>query len=126
MNYRSVTVLGRTRPVTDPQEKEAALRAFVEHVIPGRSDEVRGGDRKELAATAVLALQLQEVSAKVRTGPPKDEEEDHALPVWAGVLPLALAPGSPVPDTRLDPAVPVPPYVSTWDRRSMAVREPAD
>jgi nitroimidazol reductase NimA-like FMN-containing flavoprotein (pyridoxamine 5'-phosphate oxidase superfamily) len=125
MNYRSVTVLGRTRPVTDPGEKEAALRAFVEHVVPGRSDEVRGGDGRELAATAVLAVPLEEVSAKVRTGPPKDDEEDHALPVWAGVLPLALVPGDPVPDDRLDPAVPVPPHVAVWDRRSAAVRAPA-
>jgi hypothetical protein len=117
MNYRSVTVLGRTRPVTDPGEKEAALRDFVEHVVPGRSDEVRGGDRRELAATAVLAVPIEEVSAKVRTGPPKDDGEDYALPVWAGVLPLALVPGDPVPDARLDPAVPVPPHVSAWDRR---------
>jgi uncharacterized protein len=124
MNYRSVTVLGRTLPVTDPGEKEAALRAFVEHVVPGRSDEVRGGDRRELAATAVLAVPIEEVSAKVRTGPPKDDEEDYALPVWAGVLPLALVPGDPFPDARLDPAVPVPSYVAGWDRRSPAVRAP--
>jgi hypothetical protein len=125
INYRSVTVLGRTLPVTDPGEKEAALRAFVEHVVPGRSDEVRGGDRRELAATAVLAVPIEQVSAKVRTGPPKDDEEDYALPVWAGVLPLALVPGDPVPDARLDPAVPVPSYVTGWDRRSTAVRAPA-
>jgi uncharacterized protein len=117
MNYRSVTVLGRTRLVTDPGEKDAALRAFVEHVVPGRSGEVRGADRKELAATAVLAVPIEEVSAKVRRGDPKDEEEDYALPVWAGVLPLALVPGDPVPDARLDPAVPVPPSVRGWDRR---------
>jgi uncharacterized protein len=125
MNYRSVTVLGRTRPVVDPEEKEAALRAFVEHVVPGRSDEVRGADRRELAATAVLAVPIEEVSAKVRTGPPKDDEVDDALAVWAGVLPLALVPGDPVPDARLDPAVPVPSYVAGWDRRSAAVRSPA-
>ncbi|HEU4396881.1 MAG TPA: pyridoxamine 5'-phosphate oxidase family protein [Actinomycetota bacterium] len=116
MNYRSVTVLGRTRPVTDLREKEAALRAFVEHVVPGRSDEIRGGDRKELAATAVLAVALEEVSAKVRTGPPKDDEGDYALPMWAGVLPLALTPGAPEPDPRLDPAMPVPAHVSGWRR----------
>jgi uncharacterized protein len=117
MNYRSVTVLGRTRLVTDPGEKDAALRAFVEHVVPGRSGEVRGADRKELAATAVLAVPIEEVSAKVRRGDPKDEEEDYTLPVWSGVLPLALVPGDPVPDARLDPAVPVPPSVRGWDRR---------
>jgi uncharacterized protein len=116
MNYRSVTVLGRTRAVTDPAEKEAALRAFVEHVVPGRSDAVRGGDRKELAATAVLALPLAEVSAKVRVGPPKDDEEDYALPTWAGVLPLALTPGRPEPDPLLDPALPVPAHVAGWRR----------
>jgi uncharacterized protein len=118
MNYRSVTVLGRTRPVDDPREKEAALRAFVEHVIPGHSDEIRRGDRSELAATVVLAVPLQEVSAKVRTGPPKDDEEDYSLPVWSGVLPLALVPGSPDPDARLDPTIPVPSYVTAWDRRA--------
>jgi uncharacterized protein len=126
MNYRSVTVLGRTRLVADPREKDAALRAFVEHVIPGRGDEIRGGDRRELAATAVLAVPLEEVSAKVRTGPPKDDEEDYGLPVWAGVLPLALMSAGPVPDPRLDPAIPAPPHVTAWGRRSSAVREPAD
>jgi uncharacterized protein len=125
MNYRSVTVLGRTRLVTDPWEKDAALRAFVEHVIPGRSAEVRGADRKELAATAVLAVPIEEVSAKVRTGPPKDDEEDYALPVWAGVLPLALTPGEPEPDPRLGPAIPEPSYVAAWDRGRAALPQPA-
>ena len=116
MNYRSVMVLGRTRPVTDPGEKEAALGALVEHIVPGRSDEVRGGDRRELAATAVLALPLAEVSAKVRTGPPKDDDPDYDLPIWAGVLPLALTPGEPVPDPALDPSIPTPRHVATWSR----------
>jgi uncharacterized protein len=114
--YRSVMVLGRTRLVTDSAEKEAALTALVEHFVPGRSAEARPGNRRELVATAVLAVPLEEVSAKVRTGDPKDEEEDYALPVWAGILPLALTPGKPVPDSRLDPIVPVPPYVTGWDR----------
>jgi nitroimidazol reductase NimA-like FMN-containing flavoprotein (pyridoxamine 5'-phosphate oxidase superfamily) len=116
MNYRSVMALGRTRAVRDQEEKEAALRALVEHIVPGRSDEVRGGDRRELAATAVMALALEEVSAKVRTGPPKDDEPDYALPTWAGVLPLALVSGAPDPDPRLDPAVPVPGHVTGWSR----------
>jgi uncharacterized protein len=117
MNYRSVMAIGRTRPVTDPGEKEeAALRALVEHIVPGRSDEVRGGDSRELAATAVLALPLAEVSAKVRTGPPKDDEPDYELPIWAGVLPLALTPGEPAPDPVLDPSIPTPVHVVSWSR----------
>jgi nitroimidazol reductase NimA-like FMN-containing flavoprotein (pyridoxamine 5'-phosphate oxidase superfamily) len=116
MNYRSVMAIGRTRPLTDPGEKEAALRALVEHIVPGRSDEVRGGDSRELAATAVLALPLAEVSAKVRTGPPSDDEPDYALPIWAGVLPLALTPGEPAPDPVLDPSIPTPAHVASWSR----------
>ena len=116
MNYRSVMAIGRTRPVTDPGEKEVALRARVEHIVPGRSDEVRGGDSRELAATAVLALPLAEVSAKVRTGPPQDDEPDYALPIWAGVLPLALTPGEPAPDPLLDPSIPAPAHVASWSR----------
>jgi uncharacterized protein len=116
MNYRSVMVIGRTREITGPDEKEAALRALVDHIVPGRSDEVRGGDRRELAATVVLALNLREVSAKVRTGPPMDDEPDYDLPIWAGVLPLALTPGVPEPDPVLDPSVPTPPHVASWSR----------
>ena len=114
--YRSVAVLGRTRLVTDSEEKDEALSALVEHFVPGRSTDVRPGDRRELAATAVLALPLEEVSAKVRTGDPKDEEEDYDLPYWAGILPLSLQPGPPVSDSRLKPGIPVPPYVTTWSR----------
>lgn len=116
MNYRSVMAVGRTRPVFDLEEKEAALRALVEHIVPGRSAEVRGGDRREVAATAVLAVPLDEVSAKVRTGPPQDDEPDYALPIWAGVLPLALTPGEPAPDPVLDPSIPAPAHVASWSR----------
>ena len=116
MNYRSVMVLGRTRAVRAPEEKDAALRALVEHIVPGRTEEVRGPDGRELAATAVLALPLAEVSAKVRTGPPKDDDPDYDLPIWAGVLPLALTPGDPVPDPVLDPSIPPPDHVATWAR----------
>jgi uncharacterized protein len=116
MNYRSVMAIGRTRAVTDPEEKDAALRALVEHIVPGRSGAVRGGDRRELAATAVLALPLGEVSAKVRAGPPKDDEPDYALPIWAGVLPLTLTPGEPMPDPVLDPSIPTPDHVVSWSR----------
>src|SRR5215211_5873521 len=114
--YRSAVVLGRTRLVTDAQEKDATLSALVEHIVPGRAADVRPGDHRELAATAVLALPLEEVSAKVRTGDPKDEEEDYDLPYWSGILPLALEPGRPVPDPRLKPGIPVPPYVTAWSR----------
>jgi uncharacterized protein len=114
--YRSVMVLGRTRLVTDPVEKDAALTALVEHFVPGRSAEARPGSSRELAATAVLAVPLEEVSAKVRTGDPKDEDEDYGLPVWAGILPLVLTPGEPVPDSRLNPAIPLPSYVKDWKR----------
>jgi nitroimidazol reductase NimA-like FMN-containing flavoprotein (pyridoxamine 5'-phosphate oxidase superfamily) len=117
MNYRSVMVVGRTRPVTDPREKEAALAALVEHIVPGRSGEVRGGNRRELAATAVAALPLLEVSVKVRTGPPKDDDPDYDLPTWAGVLPLALTAGDPDPDPRLDPSIPLPAHVASWSRQ---------
>jgi nitroimidazol reductase NimA-like FMN-containing flavoprotein (pyridoxamine 5'-phosphate oxidase superfamily) len=116
MNYRSVMAIGRTRPVRDPEEKEAVLRALVEHIVPGRNEEVRGGTAKELAATAVVALPLTEVSAKVRTGPPKDEEEDYELPIWAGILPLGLTAGPPQPDPLLAPGVPVPAHVVSWRR----------
>jgi uncharacterized protein len=114
--YRSVMVLGRTQLVTDESEKDAALGALVEHFMPGRSADARSGNRRELVATAVLAVPLEEVSAKIRTGDPKDDEKDYALPVWAGVMPLALTPGDPVPDSRLDPAIPVPAYVKDWRR----------
>ena len=116
MNYRSGMAIGRTRPVTDPAQKDAVLRALVDHIVPGRSAAVRGGDRRELAATAVLALPLDEVSAKLRGGPPKDDDPDYDLPIWAGVLPLALTPGAPAPDPVLDPSIPVPGHVAAWSR----------
>jgi nitroimidazol reductase NimA-like FMN-containing flavoprotein (pyridoxamine 5'-phosphate oxidase superfamily) len=116
MNYRSVMAIGRTRPVHDPEEKDAVLRALVEHIVPGRSDAVRGPDRRELAATAVLALPLDEVSAKVRSGPPKDDDPDYDLPIWAGVLPMGLTSRDPEADPRLDPSLPLPSHVRSWSR----------
>jgi hypothetical protein len=101
MNYRSVVVLGRARVITDPAEKTKALSSFTNHIVPGRWDEVRPASEHELKATTVLALPLAESSAKVRTGPPLDDEEDYSLPVWAGVVPLALRPLDPVPDARI-------------------------
>jgi hypothetical protein len=98
LNYRSVVVLGEGRGVTDREQKLAALEALVEHVLPGRPDEVRGPSDAELKVTEVIALDLDHASAKVRTGPPVDNRVDLSLPVWAGELPLRLAVGDPVPD----------------------------
>ncbi|HVF90339.1 MAG TPA: pyridoxamine 5'-phosphate oxidase family protein [Blastocatellia bacterium] len=101
MNYRSVVVFGKASVVSEPGEKMEALRALSEHIIPGRWDEVRGPSPEELKATLVLALPLSEASAKVRTGPPVDDEEDYELSVWAGELPLRTVAGLPVNDPRL-------------------------
>jgi hypothetical protein len=101
MNYRSVVVLGKARQVTDLAEKRAALRCFTNHVIAGRWEQAKQPTEQELKATSVLALPLDEVSAKVRTGPPIDDEEDYSLPIWGGVVPLIQSFGQPVPDDRL-------------------------
>ena len=105
MNHRSVMVVGRARLVSDAAERQHALRRIVEHVLPGRWDEVRPPSAKELKATAVLALPLVEVSGKVRTGPPGEEDQDYTLPVWAGVIPLRNITGQPQDDGRLVPGV---------------------
>ncbi|MET0621685.1 MAG: pyridoxamine 5'-phosphate oxidase family protein [Pyrinomonadaceae bacterium] len=115
INYRSVVVFGRTRLVESEDEKGAALEAFTEHVCRGRWADVRWPTPEELAATTVVALPLAEASAKVRTGPPIDDDEDYALPVWAGVLPLSVEPGEPVPDPRLPEQTPLPDYVERFD-----------
>jgi nitroimidazol reductase NimA-like FMN-containing flavoprotein (pyridoxamine 5'-phosphate oxidase superfamily) len=107
MNYRSVVVLGRARLVGDAKEKAEALRAFTNHIVTGRWDELRPVTEQELAATSVLALPIEEASAKVRTGPPKDDADDLAWPVWAGVVPLTLDYGPAVPDDYVRPDVPV-------------------
>jgi nitroimidazol reductase NimA-like FMN-containing flavoprotein (pyridoxamine 5'-phosphate oxidase superfamily) len=101
MNYRSVVVLGQARLVTGRDEKVAALRAVTNHVVPGRWEELRPVTDQELAATSVLALPIEEASAKVRTGPPKDDADDLGWPAWAGVVPLGLAPGEPVADEHV-------------------------
>ena len=111
VNFRSVVVLGAARLVDDPAEKLRALRSLLDHIRPGRADDCRTPNARELAATGVLALDLVEVSAKVRTGGPVDDPEDGALPHWAGVVPLVLAAGTPVPADDLDPATPLPPYL---------------
>ena len=116
MNYRSVVVFGRA-VLVDDAEKMAALLAFSEHVIAGRWADVRQPTEQELKATTVLALPLDEVSAKVRTGPPLDDEEDYELPVWAGVIPLELVvSGASIPDPRLKPGVEIPRYAIDYKR----------
>jgi uncharacterized protein len=116
-NYRSAVILGKARAVTDADELLAGFEAVVERLVPGRWSEVRPPNEKELKATALVALPIDEASAKVRTGGPIDDEEDYALRAWAGVIPLSLQAGAPQPDTRLAPDLPVPGYVSGWPRR---------
>jgi nitroimidazol reductase NimA-like FMN-containing flavoprotein (pyridoxamine 5'-phosphate oxidase superfamily) len=112
VNFRSVVVLGTARVVDDPEEKLRALRGLLDHIRPGRADDCRNPSARELAATGVLALDLTEVSAKVRADGPADDPEDRALPHWAGVVPLRLIAGTPVPAGDLDPAIPVPSYLT--------------
>jgi hypothetical protein len=114
MNYRSVVVLGTATLVDDPDEKLKALHAISEHIIPGRWAESRQPNEKELKATSVIRLPIEEFSAKVRTGPPIDDEEDYSFPVWAGVLPLDTTAGCPVPDKQVELAVPE--YVQNYSR----------
>ena len=116
MNYRSVVVYGSARPVTDAEEKFAAQKALVDHVIHGRSDDARMPNERELNQTTILAIGLDEASAKVRTGPPKDEPEDYGLDVWAGVVPLHLEPGAPDPDPQLPAGIDPPPYATDYRR----------
>ncbi|WP_090601652.1 pyridoxamine 5'-phosphate oxidase family protein [Mycobacterium lentiflavum] len=114
--YRSVIVLGDAHLVDDPAEKSRALAALLDHIAPGRAADCRAPNARELAATAVLALDLVEVSAKVRDGGPVDEPEDHALAHWAGVVPLRLTAGAPIPAEDLDPATPAPDYLTSYSR----------
>ena len=115
INYRSVVVFGRARVIESDEEKMAALLAFTEHVVPGRWDEMRGPNKQELDATLVLSLALEEASAKVRTGPPIDDEEDYELPIWAGVLPLRMSAGEAVADPRLHEGTPPPNWLEEFD-----------
>jgi uncharacterized protein len=105
MNYRSVVVLGNARLVQDPDERMRALRVITDHAVPGRWDEVRGPNELELKQTSVLALALEEVSAKVRSGPPVDDDEDYSLPIWAGVVPIETHVTKPIGDGRVLPGV---------------------
>jgi nitroimidazol reductase NimA-like FMN-containing flavoprotein (pyridoxamine 5'-phosphate oxidase superfamily) len=112
INYRSVMALGRARLVADRDEKLAALTAFSDRLTPGRWEELKPPSEQELKATTVISLELDEVAAKVRTGPPNDDEADLALPVWAGVVPVGTALGQPVADPLLSPDVPAPDYLA--------------
>jgi nitroimidazol reductase NimA-like FMN-containing flavoprotein (pyridoxamine 5'-phosphate oxidase superfamily) len=114
MNYRSVMAFGTARKLEDPTRKFEALRAIAEHLMKGRWADVREPDEQELKATAVLEVTIDEASAKIRTGPPLDDEEDYDLPVWAGIIPLRLSPGAPVDDSRLKAGVAVPEYVRLY------------
>jgi hypothetical protein len=115
-NYRSAMLIGRARVVEDPDEKQRALRAVVEHIVPGRWDDVRAPNENELKATAVLALPIEEASAKVRSGDPMDDEEDYGSSAWAGVIPLLCSAGAPQPDARLRAGIAPPAYATAYRR----------
>lgn len=117
MNYRSVVILGRATQVEEPEEKLRALEAFTEHIVRGRWRGLRPVTEVELKATTVLALPLEEASAKIRTGPPKDEEADYELPIWAGVIPLRLVADAPVPDPKLSSGLETPEHALNYSRR---------
>jgi nitroimidazol reductase NimA-like FMN-containing flavoprotein (pyridoxamine 5'-phosphate oxidase superfamily) len=118
MNYRSVVVLGKGILVEDAAEKLAALRALSEHILPGRWDDSRQPNERELKATSLLRVPIEEFSAKVRTGPPIDDEEDYSFPTWAGVVPLELKAGVPIDGARLLPGRGVPEYVQNYSRNA--------
>ena len=116
MNYRSVVILGKATPVDDPLEKVEALRLLSEHIIPGRWADARQPNERELKATLVMRVPIEEFSAKVRTGPPIDDEDDYSFPTWAGVVPLETVSRPPINDPRLDPQYKVPPYAARYVR----------
>ena len=116
MNYRSVVVLAKATLVDDPQEKLAALRILSEHILPGRWNDSRQPNERELKATSVLRVPIEEFSAKVRTGPPIDDEEDYSFPTWAGVVPLKMVAGTPIDDPGLQPGTHPPAYAQPYTR----------
>ena len=117
LNYRSVVVLGTAVAVLDATEKLEALRLLSEHILPGRWAESRQPNEKELKQTLVMRLPIEEFSAKVRQGPPIDDEEDYSFPTWAGVIPLAMVAGAPINDPRLDPTTLAPAYARAYSRK---------
>ena len=116
INYRTVVILGKATLVEDTDEKNRALEALTEHIVPNRWADVRWPTELELKATSVLKLPIEEASAKIRTGDPKDDEEDYAMDVWAGVLPLSLIPGEPIDDARLEQNTAIPSYIKEYRR----------
>ncbi len=117
MNYRSVVVLGTARAVTNPEEKLEALRLLSEHIIPGRWADSRQPNEKQLKATSILQLPIEEFSAKVRQGPAIDDEDDYSFATWAGVVPLTLVAGEPIDDARLMPGLKAPEYARSYTRK---------
>jgi nitroimidazol reductase NimA-like FMN-containing flavoprotein (pyridoxamine 5'-phosphate oxidase superfamily) len=117
MNYRSVVILGQARVIDGPAEKLEALRRLSEHIIPGRWDDSRSPNERELKATTILRLPIEEFSAKVRQGPVIDDAEDMAYPTWAGILPLPVVAGIPIPDEKLDAGIAVPGYVRNYVKK---------
>ncbi len=115
MNYRSVVILGTATLLDDPAEKIAALRALSEHILPGRWEDARQPSEKELKATSVLRIPIEEFSAKVRVDPPIDDEEDYAFPTWAGVIPLEIKSGEAIPDDRCERKLPS--YLQNYSRK---------
>lgn len=116
MNYRSVVILGKASLVDDPDKKLKALRILSDHILPGRWDQVRQPNEKELKATSVLCVPIEEYSAKVRTGPPIDDAEDYSFPTWAGVIPLEMKVGEPIADAKLDANQQMPTNVRNYSR----------
>lgn len=121
MNYRSVVVFGRAEEVTDPAERLRTLDALVEHVCRGRSKDIRPPNDRELVQTLVLSLPITEASAKIRTGGPVDDEEDYALPMWVGVIPLRIVAGAPETDGRVREGVEVPEYAREYGRATASL-----
>ena len=117
MNYRSVVILGKATLIEEPQEKDRAMEALTEHIVPGRWKDVRWPTALELKATSVLKVPIEEASAKIRTGGPVDDEEDYAMDVWAGVLPLKVSPSQPINDERLAQEIEPPKYIQDYKRK---------
>ena len=117
MNYRSVVILGTAILVTNPDEKLEALHLLSEHILPGRWQQSRLPNERELKATSVLRLPIEEFSAKVRQGPVVDDADDYSFPTWAGVIPLTTVPGAPITDERCDPQIPIPAYARQYSRK---------